>query len=123
MLNLINDNVKKLPLKSDYYIDWNDSTVKGDRALIAFGKSEENGISDFWWDSINKDNLPWRGGGMITNRGEFTFCVYLKWWAKKDPDILLNRLTEGKSIDSEPKTIYLWMTDSYSPYTKEDWGN
>ena len=126
MFNLLNNNVKKLSIESEYYKEWNESIVKGDNALTSFGKSEDGEIKDFWWDSIKKSDLPWRGGGLITNRGEFAFCVYLKWWAKKDPDILLKRLTSAKTLnagdagDSDPKTIYLWMTDSYSPYSAED---
>lgn len=102
--------VKPLSEKTIYFKEHTESTCKGDKAVAVFGKSEYNGITDVWWDSVKKDYLPWRGGSVITNRGTFSFCVHLKWWSDqpKHPIRLMKRLSTGISIEEEIPTIYLW---------------
>lgn len=119
MLGSQTNKVKPLSSDSDYYKDREQSHMSGNKALDVFGKSEKDELEDFWWDSIKKPLLPWRGGGIITTRGEFAFCVHRCWWSR-DPRIIIRRLSTGTSIETTPKTVYFWMVDSYSPYTKED---
>lgn len=117
MLGTPTYRIKPLSRRSTYFLEYTSADVKGDKALLVFGKSEVNGFKKFWWDSIKKDYLPWRGGTVVTNRGTFCFCVYITWWAngQKNPKKLLKRLAKGTSIESEDSnrvSIYFWKSNN-----------
>ena len=109
------NKIKPLSIFSSYIAEYNDALIKDDKAMNVFGKSEEDdGIKDFWWDSVKKDLLPWRGGGIVTDKGQFYFCVYLGWWAKKEPTKLIDRLSTGDTLKTKQKTIYFWKAPNDS---------
>lgn len=114
MLGTPTYNIKPLSRTSPYYREHSSAIVKGDRAVALFGKSEIGEIKRFWWDSIKKDNYLWRGGGIVTNRGTFRFCVYMTWWknGQKNPKKLYNKLIGGSMIEGENVSIYFWKSNN-----------
>ncbi len=101
---------KPLAPDNDYLIRYSNSIgPKGDTALIALSKSEENDPEEsIVWHPIQPKMLPWRGVDIKTSNGVFTACCALEWWTPKNQKIFLPKLTSMQSIETNPITVYLW---------------
>lgn len=119
----------QLYLNSIYSAEYNASSCHGDKALIAFQKSELNSIDNFKWDDIDKNIIPWRGASFNTSNGKYKLCVYLKWWVRKDVNHLIRHLTNVYTLDGDEAlddlyqihTIYLYKVDSPSDDVPDDY--
>lgn len=86
---------------------------KGDSAATILGKSEDDSDeTTVLWHHIQPKMMPWRGADIVTTRGRFVACAALDWWLPKNQKTFLSRVCAQESIESEPRTIYLWKVDS-----------
>lgn len=100
--------IKELDKESIYYKAHESSHCKGDRACNIYGKSEQSEVVEFWWDSVKKECVPWRGGVVVTSKHTFSFCAHHVFW-NRSPKKLLNYLIHSDTIEKDDKTIlYFW---------------
>ena len=106
-------DITPLSVDSLYYIAYSNAKCKGDDAIQLFGKSDGDESNDYWWHSIKKEYLPWRGGTIITGKGTFCWCVHMSLWRNQEqtPGRLLYKILNDKSINNScNNSIYFWKS-------------